>query len=172
MADDYRQRLTEALESVQIRLNPNATTIETVKAGHAIYLDRNEVMPLVGAVLVARDQELDALRREVRRWRRRAGEAEGVVTRMRELLQEAAQLCTSCDRWHKDECWRLCPEDGARAERISRDRSAFAAVAWRMSAGTCSNLVCATPTTTTHAYGPPTRPISPWKQDRLDPCCS
>jgi hypothetical protein len=56
------------------------------------------------AVLVARDQELDALRREVQRWRRRAGEAEGVVTRMRELLQEAAQLCTSCDRWHKDEC--------------------------------------------------------------------
>jgi hypothetical protein len=107
VADDYRQRLTAALDDLDYSHDQQERRCIPVDDA-------------VEAVLAARDQELAELRREVQRWRRRAGEAEGVVTRIRELLQGAGRLCTSCDRWHKDECWRLCPEDGARAERISR----------------------------------------------------
>ncbi|MFF0867648.1 hypothetical protein ACFYUV_38205 [Nonomuraea sp. NPDC003560] len=56
--------------------------------------------------------------REVRRWRRRAMQAEAVLESLRELLRQAGRLCPTCERWHKDECWRLCPIDGACWDKV------------------------------------------------------
>ncbi|WP_327587060.1 hypothetical protein OHA25_08615 [Nonomuraea sp. NBC_00507] len=65
-------------------------------------------------------QRAEDAEREARQWHRRAVQAEALVESMCELLRQAGQPCSTCERWHKDECWRLCPIDGTCWDQIDR----------------------------------------------------